>query len=142
MSDFVEWRNIMAFPGYQVSNTGRVRSCLQLVSAGGGRGFKSVLGEDGFELKPIQQKYLKVNLHRNGKKHLKCVHILVMEAFVGRCPPGMEACHNDGNPTNNDVSNLRWDTHKSNCADKQTHGTIAAGERNGRSKITESQARN
>ena len=30
---------------------------------------------------------------------------LVLEVFVGPCPPGMEACHNDGDPHNNWLDN-------------------------------------
>lgn len=51
------------------------------------------------------------------------VHRLVLEAFVGPCPFGMEGCHNDGDPTNNNLVNLRWDTHKNNEKDKIKHGT-------------------
>lgn len=64
------------------------------------------------------------------------VHILVLNAFVGPCPPGMEACHNDGNPKNNNASNLRWDTHKNNLKDRIKHGTMNIGEKHGLSKLT------
>ena len=52
----------------------------------------------------------------------------------------MECCHNDGNPLNNELSNLRWDTHTSNLNDKLRHGTDLRGERAPRSKLTEAQA--
>lgn len=51
------------------------------------------------------------------------VHRIVLETFVGPCPDGMEGCHNDGNPINNRVDNLRWDTRASNRADMLVHGT-------------------
>jgi len=35
----------------------------------------------------------------------------------------LECCHNDGNPENNYLENLRWDTHQSNIADSLHHGT-------------------
>ncbi|WP_248099523.1 HNH endonuclease signature motif containing protein [Corynebacterium kefirresidentii] len=53
----------------------------------------------------------------------KKVHRLVMAAFVGPCPDGMEVCHNDGNPANNYVGNLRYDTHQANYADMFIHNT-------------------
>jgi len=64
-----------------------------------------------------------VTLQRNGesRKALQ-VHRLVLEAFVGPCPPGMECCHNDGDPTNNVVTNLRWDTPSANARDRVRHG--------------------
>ncbi len=37
----------------------------------------------------------------------------------------MEGCHNNGNPADNRLSNLRWDTPANNCADKRRHGTIS-----------------
>jgi hypothetical protein len=65
------------------------------------------------------------------------VHRLVLEVFVGPCPAGMECAHYDGKCTNNRVENLRWATHKENCADQIRHGTRSAvGERNNRAKIT------
>lgn len=55
------------------------------------------------------------------------MHRLVLEAFVGPCPIGMEACHNDGDTSNNQVDNLRWDTRSSNHMDKEKHGTSLKG---------------
>lgn len=45
-----------------------------------------------------------------------------MLAFVGAEPDGMEVCHNDGDPMNNVLSNLRYDTHSSNMLDCVSHG--------------------
>lgn len=56
------------------------------------------------------------------------VHALLLTAFVGPCPPGMEACHNDGFRSNNRLYNLRWDTRKANAADRRKHGTDTIGE--------------
>lgn len=59
------------------------------------------------------------------------VHVLVMAAFVGPRPEGHEICHNDGNPANNVVSNLRYDTHQANSDDTVAHGRSPKGTRNG-----------
>lgn len=74
-----------------------------------------------------------------GKRRYRPVHQLVLEAFVGPRPVGMEACHNDGNPANNRLDNLRWDTHAANTEDSRRQGRLAynRGERNGRAKLTE-----
>jgi hypothetical protein len=63
------------------------------------------------------------------------VHRLVLEAFVGVCPRGYVGCHSDGDPENNRLSNLRWDSQKNNVADQVRHGTFAYGIRNGRAKL-------
>lgn len=62
-------------------------------------------------------------LSRNGATKRQWVHRLVLSAFTGPCPPGMECCHNDGDPSNNRPENLRWDTRSSNARDKRVHGT-------------------
>jgi hypothetical protein len=67
------------------------------------------------------------------------VHVLVLLAFIGPRPDGQEACHGDGNPLNNRLENLRWDTHLANEADKTIHGTRPVGERAGASVLTTSQ---
>ena len=84
---------------------------------------------------------LVVTLYKNGPRKTVLVHRLILETFVGPCPPGMEACHNDGDPLNNRLDNLRWDTHTANFADAIRHGTSNQGERHGMAKLTADQVR-
>lgn len=56
---------------------------------------------------------------------------LVLEAFVGPCPEGLECCHNNGNCHDNRLDNLRWDTRQANIVDRDHHGTTARGEISG-----------
>lgn len=65
------------------------------------------------------------------------LHRLVLEAFIGPCPPGMEGCHKDGNPQNNHIDNLRWDTRLGNMRDMVIHGHSQRGERSPYSKLTD-----
>lgn len=69
--------------------------------------------------------------------------MLVLESFVGPRPSGMYCCHNDGNPQNNHVDNLRWDTPKGNSADRYKHGTAHGPQfaTRGRRKLTDEQVR-
>ena len=46
----------------------------------------------------------------------------------GLGPPGLVCCHWDGDPGNNRLENLRWDTPKANCADTIRHGRQKFGE--------------
>jgi hypothetical protein len=72
----------------------------------------------------------------------KLVHRLVLMAFKGPCPPGMEACHfPDSSWDNNKPSNLRWGTHKENEYDKVIHGTSNRGERAARVVLTAKEVR-
>ena len=66
-------------------------------------------------------------------------HHLVAKIFIGPCPDGLECCHNDGNPLNNLVGNLRWDTHASNGLDMVKHGNSAKGEKHPHCKLNEYQ---
>lgn len=67
--------------------------------------------------------HLRVVLKRpEGGRLQQYVHRLLLAAFVGPCPDGHECCHNDGNGSNNHVTNLRWDTASSNMYDKVKHG--------------------
>lgn len=65
----------------------------------------------------------RVQLYFNGKRREFFVHRLVMLAFVGPVPEGMEVCHNNGDPTDNRLTNLRYGTRSDNERDKVRHGT-------------------
>lgn len=59
----------------------------------------------------------------DSKTVLKRVHRLVLEAFVGPCPPGQEGCHENGDSGDNHRENLRWGTKPENARDQVRHGT-------------------
>jgi hypothetical protein len=112
------WRLIDGWLGYEVSDWGRVWS----YHGGGGRIRLTPKIINGF--KRGKTEHIKVRLYRNNGKEIGdfYIHRLVLQAFVGPCPPGMQACHNDGNPRNNRLNNLRWDTNTSNYLDILKHG--------------------
>lgn len=87
--------------------------------------------------------YLIVHLSKNNKKKLYKVHKLVLEAFVGSCPLGKQSCHNDGDPSNNFIGNLRYDTPKANKEDTRKHGRLPnqKGSKNNCAKLNEWQVR-
>lgn len=58
----------------------------------------------------------------NGGRKYSFVHKLVMAAFVGPRPDGIEIRHLDGDPTNNALSNLAYGTHVENMKDRSLHG--------------------
>lgn len=105
------WATVAGFTNYQVSDQGRVRD----------------LRRDRIMPLHVGNKvgHLRVTVKPDDGRSYRglYVHRLVLMAFVGPCPEGMEACHNDGDPINNRLDNLRWDTHSSNMYDRVKHGT-------------------
>lgn len=128
------WMPIPGYEGcYSVSNLGRVYSHRRLLNGPAGiQAYGGVLVTP----RPVTKGYLQVTLSVNGKRTYRSVHRLVLLAFVGECPEGMEACHGDGVPTNNQLANLRWDTRSNNQFDKVAHGTALRGERHNMVKLT------
>lgn len=130
--DIEIWRIVKGYEGlYEVSNLGRVRSIDRIVWDYDPRWEnKRSRKLRGRILSQANQDYLSVMLSKDGIESSYSVHRLVLEAFAGPCPDGMEACHWDGNSKNNRIDNLRWDTRKNNHIDKQRHGTNNAGQDN------------
>jgi len=123
------WRPVVGFEGlYEVSDLGRVRGLDRLVPRRGG----TTRLQSGIVLRDRSgpKGYRMVGLCRGGLVSGRYVHRLVLEAFIGPCPPGQEACHRLGLRADNRLSELRWDTKAANQADRVTHGTDQRGERN------------
>ena len=68
-------------------------------------------------------------------------HQLVAWAFLGPQADGIHVCHNDGNPLNNHISNLRYGTSADNMADRRRHGNDPIGINNPRAILNEWQVR-
>lgn len=130
MSHDIEAESWLPIPGwegwYEVSDLGRVRSVDRWVSYSDGRKRfypGQVLSQQGAR----QGRHPQVCLCRNKKYTFREVHSLVLEAFEGPRTPGLECCHYDGDPSNNKLSNLRWDTRSANSLDAVRHGTHGMG---------------
>lgn len=110
-----EWRPVVGWERhYRVSNLGRVYSLHQF-----GR---LTIGME------VAGGYRVIKLRSEGRKAHKAIHCLVLEAFVGPRPgPNYQGCHNDGNPSNSRLDNLRWDTVAANQADRKKHGRRNGG---------------
>ena len=125
-----EWLAVEGFP-YEVSSAGRVRR-----AAGGsnnakpGRILKGYVDKDGYSI---------VRLSRAGVVYDRKVHRLVCQAFHGASDLP-EVRHLDGDPANNQPSNLAWGTAAQNAADRDGHGRTRRGESSGRAKLTTAQA--
>jgi hypothetical protein len=130
------WADVPGYEGeYQVSSLGRVRSLLR--RRWNGRGWRNVPGRL-LGLKPGRYPAVSLCRTREDQRTVN-VHTLVLTAFVGPPPPGMECCHEDGDKWNCRLSNLRWDTPTGNHRDRVRHGVSNRGERSGSAKLTREQ---
>ena len=103
------WISIRGYPGYSVSNLGRVRRANRSWPKN-----KRTPQYTYLKGSHNQDGYVQVSLTKNGKRTLKAVHRLVLEAFVGRCPEGLQCDHKNRVRDDNAATNLRWVTQKEN----------------------------
>lgn len=116
------WVAVIGFDGfYEVSNRGEIHGCDRVVGAANGKTKR--IKPKPRKLHAIASGHLYADLYRGRKRTKVAVHRAVLEAFIGPCPEGMEACHDDGNPKNNTVENLYWGTRSDNVKDALRHGT-------------------
>ena len=97
---------------YQASNLGRIKSKVRNEKI----------------LKPRKWKeYEKLCLYRNGERMFYQVHRLVWETFNGPIPEWLEIDHIDGDPSNNNLSNLRAVSHITNMFNPVTQERMSTG---------------
>lgn len=115
------WLPVVGWVGYyDVSDLGRVRSVARLIVRGNGSPYR--VPARTLKHERNDDEHVRVTLYRDGTGFTRLVHRLVLEAFVGPCPDGMEGCHWDDDPKNNPLSNLRWDTLSANRHDMVRNG--------------------
>lgn len=121
------WKDIPGYEGrYQASTFGRIRSLDQIV-----------FGRNWYTGKPFQRKIhgriLKPG-RSNKDGHLSVVlghgaagspvHQLIMRTFIGPPPIGKEVLHNNGDPSDNRLENLRYGTRTENILDVYRQGKV------------------
>lgn len=132
------YRDVPGYPGYRVGDDGSVWSRHQSGGRGGLTNAWSRLKPTLDRVTPTYTRH-RITIRVGGKIKQFFVHQLVLIAFVGPCPEGMECAHGDGNPENNQLTNLSWKTHQANMDDKHIHDTNLSGERHPRAKLTDAQ---
>ncbi|TWH05093.1 HNH endonuclease [Rhodococcus rhodochrous J45] len=111
-----EWSDL-----YEVSDLGRVRSLDRLVRGNAGSSYR----KPGRILRPAVDShgYPQVQLCRDGKCRSYGLHRLVLLAFVGPRPDGLEIRHLNGVRSDCRLANIEYATRVINVSDKRTHGT-------------------
>lgn len=112
------WLPVVGYEGYyEVSDQGRVRSLPRLTRKGNLTGGRILSPSGG------KSDYRRVDLWVNGVARTRLVHGLMMEAFAGPRPEGMEIRHLDGTRSNNRwPDNLAYGTRSENQQDTVRHG--------------------
>ena len=127
------WQEIPGYRGlYEVSSLGRVRSLDRPQKNGPVRKGRILKGH-------VYGPYRRYSL-RSGDLRTVSGHRLVLEAFRGPCPEGMECRHLNGDPLDNRLDNLAWGTREENELDK-AHKRVLRGEAHWGAKLTEGQAK-
>lgn len=134
--DGVEYRDVPNYIGYRVSDIGEIFSCIKR----GGVRNKGEIGDKWYRLKPLFHKRTGRNyiyLYNSDGRIRDTIYHIILLAFVGPMPSGMEVRHLDGNRINDRLSNLVYGTKKENAQDKFLHGTSIRGKNNPLVKLTE-----
>jgi hypothetical protein len=124
------WKDVIGYEGiYQINKNGDVMSLKRKTTGT----FTTI---DKIIKKQIDLKgYFVYKLSKNGKTKTKSLHRILAQSFIKN--PNNEKCvnHKDGNPLNNDISNLEWCSYSYNSL----HGYRSNGRKNPRRKLTENQ---
>ena len=133
------WRPVPDWPGYEVSNLGRVKSIDRTITYIGrwGKPTKRLFKGRILAFRLKDTGYFMVNLVKGHKSHMRYVHRLVAEAFIGPIPKGMCVLHGPNGCQDNRASELRIGTHKQNSADMFRDGTARRGAEVPTAKLTE-----
>ena len=122
------WKDISGYLGYKASDQGRITGKFGKVL----KASKSSVGS--WYVRP----------YSNGKPHNHSVGHLVLQAFCGPPPKGMEWCHGPKGRGCHELSNLSWGTHSKNQGEDRVrdgtscHGnTWNRGEKCGAAKLKE-----
>jgi len=114
-----KWAWVVGHEGrYDVSSLGRVRTYYKSFGRNGRRLVDYPVDFLWPNIGP--QGYGRIGIHV-GTSSSVSLHSLVLAAFVGPRPNGAEILHGDGDPSNNELVNLRYGTQEENTKDWVRH---------------------
>ena len=129
-----QWRDIPGYEHlYQASTDGRIRTCEGKTTS------SARFARRVWKQRVLKQKWRKrktgsgmdarVTLWKDGKEYTHLVSRLVAFAWCDGYENGMTVNHIDGNPSNNNVSNLEWVTCKENINKAFDMGIVRSAKR-------------
>lgn len=124
-----QWLAIPGFPGYAVSDAGRVFRFATWSGYRSGPAFITGTVCRGYVFTKLKT--------AAGRQRRIGVHRLVMLAFCGPSG-GRFVCHRNGEPSDNRLENLYYGTARDNSDDRARHGRTPVGSRNRLAKLDES----
>ena len=109
------WLPVAGWPGYSVSDQGRVRKHTD--------GPRTKAGILHIKIRPGEYPYahLSDGQQENTQKR---IHTIVLEAFVGPCPRGQQGQHVNDIKSDNKLSNLKYGTPLQNSKDAKANGIL------------------
>ncbi len=134
------WRPVVGYEGcYEVSDHGGVKRVKRGPATWPGRILRPARDRKGYL-------YVALCQGDNSTKRRFPVHRLVLAAFVGPCPPGLQVNHKNGVQADNRIGNLEYVTARENMRHARVvlgrvMGGGGRGESIGNSKLNESAVR-
>lgn len=125
MEELEVWKDIPGYEGaYQISNAGRIKSlsrpatnCFQ----------KNRKIKERINSAHLSKTHMFVILRKDGVRKQVYLHILLMLVFVGPMPEGCNVVmHLDDDPTNNNLSNLKYGSQSENIQSSYDKGRRSA----------------
>lgn len=106
------WKTIENYKTYSVSTFGNIRNDLTS---------KILKG------RPNKFNHLRIQLYKDKKANSFYIHRLVALAFIPNPENKAQVDHIDNNPTNNNLTNLRWATSQENLRNSQIASNNTSG---------------
>ena len=108
------WIFLRRFPGYEVSNMGRVRRRNKSWPRD-----RRVKQYHYLKAGKTETGYMRLTIRLDKHGQGMLVHRLVLEAFVGPCPEDLECNHKNQERDDNVLTNLEWITRTENLKHRQ-----------------------
>lgn len=118
-------RECPSYPGYSITVDGHVFTHRKRFGLGKGNGGGVVIDPKYCrEMKPYKGHggYIYVSISLPQGQRSVGIHLLLLDAYVGPRPNGLETRHLDGNPENYSLANICYGTRKANASDRVRHG--------------------